>query len=77
MSNLDKLTDAQIEAKVNQLGDEIMDLCDEMEQKGLDDDIAIAEAGLEQAIKDLEDTCAEFDREMEKIEKEFEASEEK
>ena len=77
MSNLDKLTDAQIEAKVNQLGDEIMDLCDEMEQKGLDDDIAIAEAGLEQAIKDIEDTCAEFDREMEKIEKEFEASEEK
>ena len=77
MTDDKKLTDAELEAKVNQLGDEIMALCDEMEQKGLDDDIAIAEAGLEQAIKDLEDTCAEFDREMEKIEKELEASEEK
>ena len=77
MNDSKKMTDAQLEAKVNQLGDEIMDLCDEMEQKGLNDDIAIAEAGLEQAIKDLEDTCAEFDREMEKIENELEVSEEK
>ena len=77
MSNPDKMTDAQLEAKVNQLGDEIMELCDEMEQKGLDDDIAIAEAGFEQAIKDLEAVCAEFDREMEQIEKELETPEEK
>ena len=77
MSNLDKMTDAELEAKVNQLGDEIMDLCDEMEQKGLDDDIAIAEAALEEIVNDIENTCAEFDREMEKIEKELEASEEK
>ena len=43
MTDDKKLTDAELEAKVNQLGDEIMALCDEMEQKGLDDDIAIAE----------------------------------
>ena len=77
MNDSKKMTDAQLEAKVNQLGDEIMDLCDEMEQKGLNDDIAIAEAGLEQAIKDLEDTCAEFDKEMEQLEKEIEEAEEK
>ena len=71
------MTDVQIEAKVDQLGNEIMELCDEMEQKGLDDDIAIAEAGMEQAIKDLEDACAEFDKEMEQIEKEFAEDEEK
>lgn len=65
------MTDVQIEAKVDQLGNEIMELCDEMEQKGLDDDIAIAEAGLEQAIKDIEDACTEFDKKMEQIEKEF------
>ena len=77
MNDSKKMTDAQLEAKVNQLGDEIMDLCDEMEQKGLNDDIAIAEAGLEQTIKDLEDTCAEFDKEMEQLEKEIEEAEEK
>lgn len=65
MSNRsDNMTDAQLETKVDQLGNEIMALCDEMEQKGLDDDIAIAEAGMEQAIKDMEDVCTEFDKEM-------------
>ena len=73
----EKMTNKELEAKVNQLGDEIMELCDEMEQKGLDDDIAIAEAGMEQAIKDLEDACAEFDKEMEQIEKEFAEDDEK
>ena len=73
----EKMTNKELEAKVNQLGDEIMDLCDEMEQKGLNDDIAIAEAGMEQAIKDLEDACAEFDKEMEQIEKEFAEDDEK
>ena len=71
------MTDKELEAKVNQLGDEIMDLCDEMEQKGLDDDIAIAEAALEEIEKDLENACAEFDQEMKKIEKELETAEEK
>lgn len=71
MSKSNQMTDVQIEAKVDQLGNEIMELCDEMEQKGLDDDIAIAEAGMEQAIKDIEDACTEFDKEMEQIEKEF------
>ena len=71
------MTDKELEAKVNQLGDEIMDLCDEMEQKGLDDDIAIAEAALEEIEKDLEDACTEFDKEMEQIEKEIEEAEEK
>ena len=65
------MTDKELEAKVEQLGNEIMELCDEMEQKGLDDDIAIAETGLEQAIKDIEDACTEFDKKMEQIEKEF------
>ncbi len=71
MSKSNQMTDVQIEAKVDQLGNEIMELCDEMEQKGLDDDIAIAEASLEQAIKDIEDACTEFDKKMEQIEKEF------
>ena len=69
------MTDKELEAKVEQLGNEIMELCDEMEQKGLDDDIAIAEAGMEQAIKDLEDACIE--KEMEQLEKEFAEDEEK
>ena len=73
----ENMTDKELEVKVYQLGNEIMELCDEMEQKGLDDDIAIAEAGMEQAIKDLEDACAEFDKEMEQIEKEFAEDEEK
>ena len=78
MSNkFDKMTDKELEAKVDQLGNEIMDLCDEMEQKGLDDDIAIAKAGMEQAIKDIEDACTEFDKEMEQLEKEFAGDEEK
>ena len=67
----ENMTDKELEVKVYQLGNEIMELCDEMEQKGLDDDIAIAEAGLEQAIKDIEDACTEFDKKMEQIEKEF------
>lgn len=77
MTDDKKLTDAQLEAKVNQLGDEIMDLCDEMEQKGVDDDIAIAEAALEEIVKDLDDACTEFDKEMEQLEKEIEEAEEK
>ena len=71
------MTDKELEAKVEQLGNEIMELCDEMEQKGLDDDIAIAEAGMEQAIKDIEEACTEFDKEMEQIEKEFAEDDEK
>ena len=71
------MTDKELEAKVNQLGDEIMDLCDEMEQKGVDDDIAIAEAALEEIVKDLDDACTEFDKEMEQLEKEIEEAEEK
>ena len=71
------MTDKELESKVDQLGNEIMELCDEMEQKGLDDDIAIAEAGMEQAIKDLEDACTEFDEKMEQIEKELAEDEEK
>lgn len=67
-----KMTDKELEAKVEQLGNEIMELCDEMEQKDLDDDIAIAEAGMEQAIKDMEDACIEFDKKMEQFEKEME-----
>ena len=78
MSNkFDKMTDKELEVKVDQLGNEIMDLCDKMEQKGLDDDIAIAKAGMEQAIKDIEDACTEFDKEMEQLEKEFTEAEEK
>ena len=73
----ENMTDKELEAKVEQLGNEIMELCDEMEQKGLDDDIAIAEAGMEQAIKDIEEACTEFDKEMEQIEKEFAEDEEK
>ena len=73
----EKMTNKELEAKVNQLGNEIMELCDEMEQKGLDDDIAIAKAGMEQAIKDMEDACIEFDKEMEQLEKEFAEDEEK
>ena len=72
----ENMTDKELEVKVDQLGNEIMELCDEMEQKGLDD-IAIAKAGMEQAIKDLEDACAEFDKEMEQIEKEFAEDDEK
>ena len=72
-----KMTDKELEVKVDQLGNEIMELCDEMEQKGLDDDIAIAEAGMEQAIKDLEDACTEFDKKMEQLEKEFAEDEKK
>ena len=71
------MTDKELEAKVDQLGNEIMDFCDEMEQKGLEDDIAIAEAGMEQAIKDIEEACTEFDKEMEQIEKEFAEDDEK
>ena len=71
------MTDKELESKVDQLGNEIMELCDEMEQKGLDDDIAIAKAGMEQAIKDMEDACIEFDKEMEQLEKEFAEDEEK
>ena len=66
------MTDKELEAKVEQLGNEIMELCDEMEQKGLDDDIAIAEAGMEQAIKDMEDACIESDKKIEQFEKEIE-----
>ena len=78
MSNkFDKMTDKELEVKVDQLGNEIMDLCGKMEQKGLDDDIAIAKAGMEQAIKDIEDACTEFDKEMEQLEKEFTEAEEK
>ena len=73
----ENMTDKELEVKVDQLSNEIMELCDEMEQKGLDDDIAIAEAGMEQAIKDLEDACIEFDKEMEQLEKEFAEDEEK
>jgi len=68
----ENMTDKELEAKVEQLGNEIMELCDEMEQKGLDDDIAIAEAGMEQAIKDMEDARIEFDKKMEQFEKEME-----
>ena len=71
------MTDKELEAKVDQLGNKIMELCDEMEQKSLDDDIAIAEAGMEQAIKGLEDVCIEFDKEMEQFEKEFAEDEKK
>ena len=73
----ENMTDKELEVKVDQLGNEIMELCDEMEQKGLDDDIAIAKAGMEQSIKDMEDTCIEFDKEMEQLEKEFAEDEEK
>ena len=73
----ENMTDKELEVKVEQLGNEIMELCDEMEQKGLDDDIAIAKAGMEQAIKDMEDACIEFDKEMEQLEKEFAEDEEK
>jgi len=73
----ENMTDKKLEVKVDQLSNEIMELCDEMEQKGLDDDIAIAEAGMEQAIKDMEDACTEFDKKMEQIEKEFAEDEEK
>ena len=73
----ENMTDKELEVKVDQLGNEIMELCDEMEQKGLDDDIAIAKAGMEQAIKDMEDACIEFDKEMEQLEKEFAEDEEK
>ena len=73
----ENMTDQELEVKVDQLSNEIMELCDKMEQKGLDDDIAIAEAGMEQAIKDLEDACIEFDKEMEQLEKEFAEDEEK
>ena len=73
----ENMTDKELEVKVDQLGNEIMELCDEMEQKGLDDDIAIAEAGMEQAIKDLEDACTEFDKKMEQLEKEFAEDEKK
>ena len=73
----ENMTDKELEVKVDQLSNEIMELCDEMEQKGLDDDIAIAKAGMEQAIKDMEDACIEFDKEMEQLEKEFAEDEEK
>ena len=71
MKDPKKMTDAEIEAKVNQTADEIDALCDEMEKKGLDDDIAIAEAGMEQAAKEVEKTCREFDKTMKKLEKEL------
>ena len=71
MKDPKKMTDAEIEAKVNQTTDEIEALCGEMEKKGLDDDIAIAEAGMEQAAKEVEKACREFDKTMKKLEKEL------
>ena len=77
MSAPDKMTDAEIEAKVDKTADEIEDLCDEMEKRGLEDDIAIAEAGMEQAARDVEKACADFDKEMSELEKEWKEAKEK
>lgn len=77
MSAPDKMTDAEIEAKMNKTAGEIEELCDEMEKRGLGDDIAIAEAGMEQAAKDIEKACADFDKEMTKLEKEWKETEKK
>ena len=71
MSDPDKMTDAELEARVNKTADEVDAICDEMEKQGLEDDIAIAEAGMEQAAKDIEKACADFDKEMSKLEKEW------
>ena len=79
MDETANMSDAALEAKVNQIGDEIMKICDDMEQQGRADDMAIEEAiteeGLNQSIQDLENICKEFDREMEQIEKELETFE--
>lgn len=77
MSDPDKMTDAEIEAQVNKTAGEIEELCDEMEKRGLEDDIAIAEAGLDRAIADLEKACADFDKEMSDLEKEWRETEKK
>ncbi len=73
----EEMTDAEIEAKMNKTADEIEALCDEMEKRGLEDDIAIAEAGMEQAVKDIEKACADFDKEMSELEKEWKETEKK
>ena len=73
----EEMTDAEIEAQVNKTAGEIEELCDEMEKRGLEDDIAIAEAGMEQAAKDIEKACADFDKEMTKLEKEWKETEKK
>ena len=77
MSDPDKMTDAEIEAQVNKTADDIEALCDEMEKRGLEDDIAIAEAGMEQAARDVEKACADFDKEMSELEKEWKETKEK
>ena len=77
MSDPDKMTDAEIEAQVNKTAGEIEELCDEMEKSGLEDDIAIAEAGLDRAIADLEKACADFDKDMSDLEKEWRETEKK
>ena len=77
MSDPDKMTDAEIEAQVNKTVGEIEELCDEMEKRGLEDDIAIAEAGMEQAARDIEKACADFDKEMSDLEKEWKETKEK
>ncbi|MBQ9503056.1 MAG: hypothetical protein IJU70_12940 [Lentisphaeria bacterium] len=77
MSDPDKMTDAEIEAQVNKTAGEIEELCDEMEKRGLEDDIAIAEAGMEQAARDVEKACADFDKEMSELEKEWKETKER
>ncbi|MCI5778575.1 MAG: hypothetical protein MR051_01960 [Lentisphaeria bacterium] len=77
MSDPDKMTDAEIEARVNKTAGEIEALCDEMKKRGLEDDIAIAEAGMDRAIADIEKACAEFGREMAELEKEWKETKEK
>ena len=73
----EEMTDAEIEAHVNKTADDIEALCDEMEKRGLEDDIAIAEAGMEQAARDVEKACADFDKEMSELEKEWKETKEK
>lgn len=77
MSDPDKMTDAEIEAQVNRTASEIEAICDEMGKRGLEDDIAIAEAGMEQAARDVEKACADFDKEMSELEKEWKETKEK
>ncbi|MBR4663820.1 MAG: hypothetical protein IKO93_08100 [Lentisphaeria bacterium] len=77
MKDPDKMTDAEIEAQVNKTAGEIEAICDEMEKQGLDDEIAIAEAGMEQAARDIEKACADFDKEMSELEKEWKETEKK
>lgn len=90
----EEMTDAELEAKVNSIADEIEEICldeeireaeenmervageietlsKQMEAQGELDDEAIAEAGVAQAIKDLNKICKEFDQAMKKFEKEF------